>query len=126
MPGLSKLLVDEMDARGWSQADLAARAGMGETTLSKIIRRPDMVPELPNLARLSSALDIPLGRLIAACGFDVGQAASDAAGSRVAAIVSASPQLQQFFLQLLETVLPEDQDAILTYLEALRLRRGRK
>ncbi|WP_027482064.1 helix-turn-helix domain-containing protein [Deinococcus pimensis] len=53
----------ERDARGWSQADLAARSGVSKATVSKI-EREEMSPTAVTLVRLAGAFDLTLAGLL--------------------------------------------------------------
>jgi transcriptional regulator with XRE-family HTH domain len=53
----------ERDARGWSQADLAARSGVAKATISKI-EREEMSPTAVILVRLAGAFDLTLAGLL--------------------------------------------------------------
>jgi len=53
----------ERDARSWSQADLAARAGVAKATVSKI-EREAMSPTAVMLVRLAGAFDLTLAGLL--------------------------------------------------------------
>jgi transcriptional regulator with XRE-family HTH domain len=53
----------ERDARGWSLADLAVRAGVSKATISKI-EREEMSPTAVILVRLAGAFDLTLAGLL--------------------------------------------------------------
>lgn len=53
----------ERDARGWSLADLADRAGVAKATISKI-EREEMSPTATVLVRLAHAFDLTLAGLL--------------------------------------------------------------
>src|SRR5579863_1093110 len=53
----------ERDARGWSQADLAGRAGVSKATISKI-EREEASPTAVVLVRLAGAFDLTLAGLL--------------------------------------------------------------
>lgn len=53
----------EREARGWSQADLAARAGISKAAVSKI-EREEMSPTAVVLVKLASAFDLTLAGLL--------------------------------------------------------------
>jgi transcriptional regulator with XRE-family HTH domain len=54
----------ERDARGWSLAELAERAGVAKATISKI-ERSDVSPTAVILVRLAAAFDLTLAGLLA-------------------------------------------------------------
>ena len=54
----------EREARGWSQADLAARAGVSRAMISKI-ERAESSPTAALLGRLSGALELTMAALLA-------------------------------------------------------------
>jgi transcriptional regulator with XRE-family HTH domain len=60
---LARRLRLERDARGWSLADLAARAGVSKATISKI-ERQDVSPTAVILVRLAGAFDLTLAGLL--------------------------------------------------------------
>jgi len=60
---LARRLRLERDARGWSLAELAARAGVSKATISKIERR-DVSPTAVILVRLAGAFDLTLAGLL--------------------------------------------------------------
>jgi len=53
----------ERDARGWSLADLAERAGVAKATISKI-ERAEVSPTAAVLARLAAAFDLTFAGLL--------------------------------------------------------------
>ncbi|CAM3848696.1 helix-turn-helix domain-containing protein [Deinococcus frigens] len=53
----------ERDARGWSQAELAAHSGVAKATVSKI-ERQEMSPTAITLLRLAGAFDLTLAGLL--------------------------------------------------------------
>ncbi len=65
----------ERDARGWSQADLAERAGVSKATISKI-EREEASPTAVILVRLAGAFDLTLAGLLV-------RAEAEAEGERV-------------------------------------------
>ncbi len=60
---LARLLRLERDARGWSLADLAERAGVSKATISKI-ERQETSPTAVILVRLAGAFDLTLAGLL--------------------------------------------------------------
>jgi transcriptional regulator with XRE-family HTH domain len=121
MLGLSSLLLQEIERRGWSMRDLAAESGVSSSTLSNITTKPDVMPDLRTLSALSSALELPMRQLVEACGIPVEGAVADSK-DRISALIGAVPELQQF-LNLLGQLTPDDRDSVLTYTEMLVQRR---
>lgn len=62
----------ERDARGWSQSDLAERAGVAKASVSKI-ERGEMSPTAALLVRLASAFDLTLAGLLLRAEGDLGR-----------------------------------------------------
>jgi transcriptional regulator with XRE-family HTH domain len=62
-PQIARTVRLEREARGWSQADLADRAGVAKATVSKI-EREDMSPTAALLVRLAAAFDLTLAGLL--------------------------------------------------------------
>ncbi|PYE54630.1 helix-turn-helix domain-containing protein [Deinococcus yavapaiensis] len=60
---IARRLRVEREARGWSQADLAARSGVSKATVSKI-EREEMSPTAVVLVKLASAFDLTLAGLL--------------------------------------------------------------
>ncbi|ABX04041.1 MAG TPA: XRE family transcriptional regulator [Herpetosiphon sp.] len=119
--GLIYLIKSEMDARGWNQTKLSEISGIPDSTISKILKNPNQIPKLENLATLAQAFDIPLARIIAACGFDVSSAKSEDS-QRLQTIVSAIPDFQRLVEEMM-TFSPLDQADVLAYIEMRRLHR---
>jgi transcriptional regulator with XRE-family HTH domain len=61
---IARRLVIEREARGWSQADLAARAGVSRAMIGKI-ERGEASPTASLLGKLSGALEITMAMLLA-------------------------------------------------------------
>ena len=72
VPPLGALLIKEAEARGWTMRELGRNAGVTQPTISKIINIQGRRPDLDTLNSLAVALDIPLYKLIEACGFNIG------------------------------------------------------
>lgn len=60
---LALRLLLEREARGWSQAELAARSGVSKASVSKI-ERGEMSPTAVTLVRLAGAFDLTLAGLL--------------------------------------------------------------
>ena len=54
------------EARGWSQEQLASRAGLNRSYMGEI-ERAAVMPSLATAAKLARALQLPLSALISAC-----------------------------------------------------------
>jgi transcriptional regulator with XRE-family HTH domain len=93
--GLVAYLQGELKARGWTQTQLADRAGMHKATISKIFKNPDTIPDLDTLARLARGLDVPLTRLITICGFEPGDDDGQLDVERAAILFEAVPELRE-------------------------------
>ena len=61
---IARRLILEREARGWSQADLAARAGVSKAMISRI-ERGESSPTAALLGRLSGALELTMATLLA-------------------------------------------------------------
>jgi transcriptional regulator with XRE-family HTH domain len=60
---LANTLKAEREARGWSQADLAARSGVSKAMISKV-ERAEASPTAAILVRLSAAFELTLASLL--------------------------------------------------------------
>ncbi len=121
MVGLVAFLQHEAEKRGLSMRELAIKADLPASTLYKILNNPDQVPSLRTLAALGFALEIPLSRLIAACGYDVHTIppAQEDIDQSIQTILGAVPEFRQF-LEELATFSPDEQASVLAYIELLR------
>jgi transcriptional regulator with XRE-family HTH domain len=124
MLGLYALIESELNKRGWKMRDLALNSTLSEGTLSRIKNNPEYRPDLQTLAGIAIALDIPLRRVIEACGYSVESGAgNDDEQTRIMALLTAVPELQTF-LEPLAGLRPDDRLAVLTYAEMLLRRRN--
>ncbi len=71
--GLAAYLRSELEQRRWTNARLAAKAGLDKSSITYIFNSPNSVPRLDTLAVLANVLDVPLVRLIKLCGFEPGE-----------------------------------------------------
>lgn len=95
--GIARFLKQQLAERGWTQKDLAIRAEMQPGSLTYIMKRDYIVPQLETLDALARALDLPLAQLIAACGFQVsrpGDVYLSAEESGLLAEIAAHPDVQ--------------------------------
>lgn len=101
MSGLTILLKHEMNKQNLGLRDLASLSKLAPSTLSKIMNTSNHTPDLKTLAAISSALQLPLGRLIEACGYAVDSVGNpDDVQRQIAAIAGAVPELREMFLDL--------------------------
>lgn len=121
MVGLSSLLQQAVERRGWSMRDLAAESGVSSSTLSNLTTKPGVLPDLRTLVALSSALGIPMRQLVEACGIPVEGDPNDGR-ERVKALVGAVPEMAEL-VQLLDQLTPDDRDSIVAHAQALVQRR---
>jgi transcriptional regulator with XRE-family HTH domain len=91
---LAAYLKAEIDARGWSDAQTAEKAGLTKSSLSYILNTPNMIPELQTLDRLAVALGIPLARLITMAGFSIDNRPDISADEQITEILRALPELR--------------------------------
>jgi len=121
MNGLTYLIRSEMEARGWTQTKLSEISGVPDSTVSKILKNADQIPRLENLALLAKAFDLPLSKLIAACGYDVESSVIDNT-ERLQAIVEAIPDFHRLAEEMM-AFSPTDQADVLAYIEMRRRHR---
>jgi len=58
----------EMNAKGWSRRGLSSEADISRGTLDNIFNKPDVLPELDTLAKLSTTFNTPLWRVVEIAG----------------------------------------------------------
>jgi hypothetical protein len=98
---------------------------VSRTALRNILEKPDVVPELETLEKLSLAFGMPLWRIVEMTGFDLDLPKSDSERTRrLAALLDTNPEFRPIVDHMLR-LQPGDFDGILVYLEGLQLRRGR-
>lgn len=124
MMGLHALIDSELNKRGWKASDLAANSDVSEATLSRIKNNPGYKPDLPTLAAISIGLDVPLRRVVEACGYSIDAGAeNEDDNERIMALLRAVPDLQ-VFLRPLARLRLEDRQAILAVAEQMANQRG--
>lgn len=75
MSAFGAFVKEQMDARGWSQTDLALKSGVPDATISRIIRLGRR-PNPANVAKLAKAFEADVGELMVLAGYPMGQPAS--------------------------------------------------
>lgn len=123
MLGLSIILDTELHKRGWRRTTLAAESGVSEPTLSRIMNDTAYIPELKTMAALSKALDLPLRRLLEACGFDLDTTTPLDDSQRVQLLMTAVPELHTFLAPLAQ-LSPADRQSVITFAEMLAHKRS--
>ncbi|MBM7845651.1 helix-turn-helix domain-containing protein [Herpetosiphon giganteus] len=118
MLGLSIILDTELQKRGWRRSMLAAESGVSEPTLSRIMNDVAYIPELKTMAALSKALELPLRRLLEACGFDLDTTTPLDDSQRVHLLMTAVPELYTFLVPLAQ-LSPDDRQSVITFAEML-------
>lgn len=120
---LANFIRAKLEARGWTQSDLAAEAGIPKTTLTGIFNNPQHIPELPTYVKLSIALEVPLRDLLQASGFDVeSRDGVNDTQARLAVLVEAMPWLSQM-VDALASIHPDDQASVIAFLDLLAQQR---
>jgi transcriptional regulator with XRE-family HTH domain len=117
--GLAGFLRAEIDRRGWSASQLASKAGISRSTITKIFDRPEAIPRLDTLYGLAQALDVPLERLIRICGFEPGEDDGMLDMERQALLRDAIPELGSVVDEMSQMT-PAQQQAVLAYIAGLR------
>lgn len=116
-------LREEVDKRGWNDSDLADRAGVTRSSLSKIMKGKTKVPSLETLDRLSHALEVPLIHLVALCGFAVDSRVDVPFDEQIAILLETAPGFRSAVDKVAQ-LLPDDLRALQSYLDG-SLRRVR-
>lgn len=68
---LGNFLRDELERRGWTQAELSRASGVGTSGLSSIVSGKTRLPEPETIRAIARALDIEGARLTALLGYPV-------------------------------------------------------
>lgn len=121
---LAEFLIREMDKEKWSVLDLEVQTGVSRGALRNILEKPDAVPTLETLLRLSRRFKLPLWRMVELAGFASGVPTDTPQGrtARIIALAQAMPQLSDA-LDLLVELSADEVEGVLAYLEALKRRR---
>lgn len=105
----SDWLLNEINKRGWSQAELARRAGIPRQIISNYINRQREKPDSDVLVSISRALNLPPETVFRAAG--------------LLPPVSPDTEYQKEFLHLLSQLSPQEREEIL---ELLRFKAERQ
>ncbi len=92
---LASFLRSELERRGWSQNQLANKAGVRESTVSNILNKPGGVRSKPQtLRKLAAALEIPESDLTEHIGYSIeGASTPDDRHLRMARLIDSLPWL---------------------------------
>ena len=112
--GLAPFLRAEIDKRGITDTTFAERAGISKSTLSHMLGKPGVIPDLATLDRIARALGIALARMIEVCGFPLGGDDRDARDTQLARMLETVPAIRRLLERLL-TLPADDLDAIDRY-----------
>jgi len=112
----------EMNAKGWSRRGLSSEADISRGTLDNIFNKPDVLPELDTLAKLSTTFNTPLWRVVEIAGFDAGFKPAKNA-DRIAQVLVSDPELEEI-ASMLGDVPAGDRSGVLLYLQLLQARRA--
>lgn len=105
----SDWLLNEINKRGWSQAELARRAGISRQIISNYINRQREKPDSDVLVSISRALNLPAETVFRAAG--------------LLPPVSEDTEYQEEFFHLLSQLSPQERQEIL---ELLRFKAARQ
>jgi transcriptional regulator with XRE-family HTH domain len=117
-----------IQAKGWSQSDLAVAVEVVPSTVSNWINNDDpVIPKPATLNKLADKLGVSRREMLEHAGFEIEDSPSPAARSgRIADLIEKMPRVKEVTEELF-ALSPEEQDIALSVLEAhLRERRRRR
>lgn len=76
MSAFGAYVKEQMDARGWSQTDLANRSKVPDATISRILSQGKRRPNPVNVGKIAKAFDADVGKLMILAGYPMGYPAS--------------------------------------------------
>lgn len=112
--GLAAFVRAEIDKRGMSESTFAERVGISKGTLSNMLNKPGVIPDLSTLHGIAQVLDLPLARIIEVCGYAVGGNEGRIEDIQLAMLMASVPELRQLVDQL-KTLSLDDLTAIESY-----------
>lgn len=122
---LAEWLQGEIDKKGWSRREAARETGVSYTALTAILKGETEVPELDNLDKLAQRFETPLVRLVELLDYDLGFKVPTDRDQYVSQLIARQPEYREVVDDLL-ALSPEDFEAAVKHIEALRLMRERK
>lgn len=113
-----------MYENGIDQRELAARAGLVETRLSRVLNNPGRMPEFDMVVALADAMSKKRYDMYVAAGYplDLHGAPSDEA-QRLFVLMDDDPRLRDALLEHYMSVAPNERESLLRFLEAMRAAR---
>ena len=85
----------ELEARGWSQTQLAIKSNLDKQVINNLLQHPDTRPELVTLERLAAGLNVSLVKLLFLSGYDPGEYIEHPDLERIAILLEAMPDAQE-------------------------------
>lgn len=122
---LVEWLQGEIDKKGWSRREAARETKVSYTALTAIITGETKVPELGNLDKLAKTFGTPLLRLVELLDYDLGFTVPTDRDQYVSQLIARQPEYRGAVDGLL-ALSPEDFEAAVKHIEALRLMNEQK
>lgn len=126
---LAAVIRAHMNAKGWSQEDLANRSGVAKATVSRILNastsKGHYIPKAPTLNKLAMALDVPPGDLLSVIGVNSDRSQPAELMQRLARQLAEFPWLP-LAVPRLTKLTPDELEEALNYVDFQREQRGRK
>lgn len=119
---LAEYLRDEIERRGWSDAQLATTAKITPGALSKILQGKSKKPKLDTLAKLAIALKAPLARIILLAGYELGESYPVSRDEQIGTLLQLVPEYREI-VEELNQLTDADLQGLLGYARALRHQR---
>lgn len=126
MSGLAQLIKERSADLALSQGQLAERMGVSQAAISKIVNNPTVEPGMSTLAGFAVALEVPLRRVLEACGYELDRVGPVDIDDRILAITRAVPEMRDLFFQFATELTPDDREALLAHMESIQRRREQK
>jgi transcriptional regulator with XRE-family HTH domain len=124
MSALANFILKEMQQRGWDQKDLSAKSRIPKATISRLLNGQVSDPELPTFVALSTALEVPLWKLLEQAGYEVERPTDPVESDRqLARQIEATPEIRPIVQWLFDLDM-DDRAAVMAFVEALKRRRG--
>lgn len=122
---LAEWLQSEIDGRGWSRQEAARETEVSYSALTAILTGETKVPTLINLDKLARKFGTPLVRLVELCDYDLGFSVPNDRDRYLSQLIARQPEYREAVEGLLK-LSPDDFEAAVKHIEALRLMRERE